>query len=111
MADLATQVIDQDGVIPSYSAAAVGGDKFVPGDNVFLHIKNGGGGSQTVTIATPKEVDGLAVADVAVPVSNGVEKMIGPLTKRLFADPADSGKGAITYTGVTSVTVAILELS
>jgi hypothetical protein len=111
MADLATQVIDQDGLAPSYAAAAGGGDKFVPGEKTFLHVKNTSGAPITVTLVTPGDKSGLAIADqtVSVPATTG-DRMIGPLKKSLFADPADSGKGSITYSGVTNLTVAVLEL-
>lgn len=111
MATLAKQSIKRTGVDPSYAAAAGGGDKFTPGENVFLHVLNGGVGSITVTVVTPKEAfPDVAEADVAVAVANGAEKMIGPFPASHFANPSDSGLAAITYSGVTSVTVAVLEL-
>lgn len=110
MADLATQTIDRAGKTPTYSSAAGGGDKFIPDKDVFIHVKNGSGGAITVTVATPGDVDGEAIADRAVSVGATSEKMIGPFPKQLFANPADSGKAAITYSGVTSLTIAVLEL-
>lgn len=109
MAALATQSVPLAGVVPSYSAAAGGGDTFLPSNNTFIHVKNGSGGSITVTIVTPGTVSGQAVADVAVAIAAGAEKMIGPLPGSLFARASD-GRADLTYSGVTSLTLAVLEL-
>lgn len=111
MATLATQKIARAGLGPTYAAAAGGGDSFSPSKNTFLHVKNGGGGAVTVTVVTPGTlIADIAIADVAVSVPAGGERMIGPCPYEYFADPAD-GLADITYSGVTSVTVAVLELS
>lgn len=108
MAVLPTQAVSRTGLGPTYSAAAGGGDKLTPGDHVCLHVKNGGGSSITVTLVTPGTVEGLAVADVAVVVPNAGERMIGPLPASLFR--ASDGYADVTYSGVTSVTVAVLSV-
>lgn len=110
MALLATQTVTRTGLAPTYAAAAGGGDTFTPGQNTFLHVKNGSGGAITVTIATPGTTSGLAIADVSVsvPATTG-DRMIGPLPGSLFTDPA-TGVGNITYSGVTSLTVAIVDV-
>lgn len=109
MADLAIQEITNLGLAPAYVAAAAGGDKIPnPDADTFLHVKNGGGSSINVTIATPGTVPGsggLAIEDRVVAVPNGGERMIGPFPAELYANPADASKLAITYSGVTSVTV------
>lgn len=110
MATLSTQTIKRAGLKPSYASASGGGDKFHPGGRTFLHVKNGSGGSITVTAVTPKQVDGEEIADRAVAIPAGEEKMIGPLPASLFANPSDSGLGAITYSGVTSLTIAAVSL-
>lgn len=108
MANLATQVITLEGVGPTYAAAAGGGDTFTPGDDVFLHVKNGGGAPITVTVVTPNTVGTLAIADVTVSVPAAGERMIGPMPRQTFSRSAD-GLGDITYSAVTSVTVAVLD--
>lgn len=109
MALLAKQSVGLLGVGPTYAAAAAGGDTFNPGNNVFLHVKNGGAGAVTVTIVTPGNVSGQAVADVAVSVPAAAERMIGPLPGSLFARAVD-GLGDISYSGVTSLTIGAFEL-
>lgn len=111
MATLATQSIVRTGTIPTYGAAAGGGDKMTPGTGAFLHAKNASGGSITVTIAVAAgdPGTGLVIADLAVAIAAGAEKMIGPIPAQYFADPTD-GLAAITYSGVTSLTVASLNL-
>lgn len=109
MALLAKQTVGLAGLAPTYVAANVGGDTFGPGNNVCIHVKNGSAGALTVTLVTPGNVVGQAVADVAVSVPAGGERLIGPLPGSLFARAAD-GLGDITYSGVTSLTVAVFEL-
>lgn len=109
MATLTTQNITTAGITPSYAAATGGGDAMVPGSSNFLHVKNGGGSSITVTVVTPATVDAsLAVADRAVTVAAGAESMI-KVTPELYRDPA-TGLAAITYSGVTTVTVAAISV-
>jgi hypothetical protein len=110
MAALATQEITRAGLAPAYGAAAGGGDDFLPGDKTFIHVKNGGGSAITVTVDTPGKVDGLDVAQVSVSVPAAGERMIGPLGAQRFAQPS-TGRGLITYTGVTTVTLAVLSVA
>jgi hypothetical protein len=110
MAALATQAIVPGGVGPTYAAAAGGGDTFTPDKDTFIHVKNGGGSGITVTIAVPgTERYGVATADAAVTVPNGGERMIGPFPAEIFADSALTGAAAITYSGVTSVTIGVFK--
>lgn len=112
MADLTKQAVVPGGLTPAFAAASGGGDKVVaPSPNTFLVVKNGGGSSITVTIVTPR-VDprtGLAEADAGGSVPNGAERWFGPLHPDVYGDPADAGKVAVTYSGVTSVTVGAFE--
>lgn len=111
MATLTTQQITRSGVGPTYAAAAAGGDKFTPTKDTFLHVKNGSGGALTVTIVTPQEAfPGAATADIAVSVPGTSERMVGPFPAQFFRDPAD-GLASITYSGVTTLTIAALQLA
>lgn len=85
-------------------SAAGGGDTIVGGQCVQLYVNNGGGSPITVTLVTPETVEGsLAVTDRAVTVTNGTFRLI-PVPSR-YNDPA-TGLASITYSGVTTVTVA-----
>lgn len=103
MALLTTQQMSSAGVAITLAAAAGGGDTAdISSGHTFLWVKNGGGGSITVTLTTPGTVDGdLAVSDRTVTVANGAERMIGPLNPSVYG-----GVVSVGYSGVTSVTVA-----
>ncbi len=112
MAALATQTIKRSGLAPAYAAAAGGGDTCTPGGNTFLHVKNGSGGALTVTVAAKSiPAPDLATGNLVVSVPAAGERMIGPIRPEHFADPALSGAAAITYSGVTSLTIGVLELT
>ncbi|MFJ9628094.1 hypothetical protein ACIRU8_10420 [Streptomyces sp. NPDC101175] len=108
MALLAQQVISRAGTTPTYSAAAAS-TTVTCGDRSFLHVKNTNGSSMTVTVTCTATVDGQAAADlvVTVPATTG-DKMIGPITNKLFASAADGVSASITYSSTTSVAVASL---
>lgn len=108
MATLTTQNISTAGIIPTYQAAAGGGDAMVADATSFFHVKNGAGASMTVTIVTPATVDAtaLAVADQVIAIGATSEKMIS-VPAELYRDPT-TGLAAITYSSVTTVTVAAI---
>lgn len=111
MATLTNQIVNRAGILPTYAAATGGGDAMVCSNDSMLHIKNGGGGSITVTLAVPSTTSAwpnASYGNVTVTVPNGSERMIGPVTPGLFQDPV-TALCTITYSGVTSVTVASLD--
>lgn len=108
MALLSTQQITAQGAAITLQAAAGGGDAAYPDDRSFFWIKNGGGAPINVTLVVPGTTYGQANPDVVVAVPNGGERMIGPLNAQL-ADPSD-GQVDITYSAVTSVTVALVRI-
>jgi hypothetical protein len=103
-------------LVPSYVAAASGGDTVETNadQRAFIHVKNGGGSSIDVgitAIKTTKKVKGVgtvAVASLSIAVPAGENRMIGP-----FLDAYLSGGRTvnITYSAVTNVTVAALNLA
>ena len=107
MALLTTQNIVTAGIAVTYSAVAAS-DTVVPGVTDFIHVKNGGGSPTTVTITTPGTVDGLAIADRAVVVTNATEKMI-KIPAEFYRDPA-TGLATVTCSPTTSVTIAALRV-
>ncbi len=96
MATLTPQQVTLAGTVVTFTAAAVGGDKALPGATSTLRVNNGGVGSITVTL------------DSVLPSSYGddagVVKEILLSRASRFAGP--DGLVSVTYSGVTSVTVA-----
>lgn len=110
MATLTTQHVSLTGLEATYAAAAGGGDEFTPDKNTFVHVKNGGGSDITATVVTPNNHStGLAIADVAVTVTAAEDRFIGPFPYQHFA--GSNGLADITYSGTTSVTVAVLRVA
>jgi hypothetical protein len=111
MATLATQAISRAGLTPALTAAAGGGDKFTPTKDTVLMVVNGGGSPVTVTVVTPGVNQiGLNIDDPAASVPAGGTKLIGPFPAEFFANPV-GGLADVTYSGVTSLTVAALKVS
>lgn len=110
MAALTTTVLPLTGVRfdDKLVAAAGGGDTAQTGAGVLLAVKNADASSHTVTIATPETFDGLALADRTMAVPAG-QTFVIPLTDR-YRDPS-TGVAAITYDGVTSVTVGVFRVA
>lgn len=108
--DLTAQQIARTGLAPSYVAAdGSNQNAFFNDGRTFLHVKNGGGSSITVTIDTPITVDGvLAVGNLAVGVTNGQERFIGPFPTNIYNQ--SDGRVHVDWSAVTSVTVACLRL-
>jgi hypothetical protein len=107
MAALTVQQILVTGLAPSYASAAGGGDTFVNDGDTFLHVFNGGGGSINVTIAPAGSVNGIGFEDQVVAVAAGANKMIGPFDPAIFNGASGV---SVSYSGVTSVTVAAIKL-
>ncbi|WP_435969306.1 hypothetical protein [Streptomyces sp. Qhu_M48] len=87
-------------------AAAGGGDTAPVGEGLFLYVNNAGGATRTVTIATPGTVHGHAIADATLVIAAAKRGLI-PLSN-VFRGA--TGRAAITYDAVTSVTVAVLKI-
>ena len=109
MATLSVENAVITGLEATMNACAGGGDEFVNDGNVIAYIENGSGGDITVTFATPKTVEGLAVADAAVVVTAAEARFVGPFDPAVFNDSA--GKVQVTYSGVTSLTMALVRVN
>jgi hypothetical protein len=110
MADLAatTVTLATPAILENIDVAAtVSGDTAPIGDDLMLFIKNGAGTTTTVTIATPGTVDGLAIADVSIAIPTLLSALV-PLTQPLASGA--TGRANITYSQVTTVTVAVLRV-
>lgn len=108
MANLYVQRATLTGLSPSYTAADPAGDEFANSGRAVLHVKNGGAASIDVTINSEAPCDYGYDHDVVVAVPAGAERIIGPFPKQRFNDPLS--KVHVSYSAVTSVTVAVLEV-
>lgn len=109
MANLPTQQVTLAGLAPQFVAAAGGGDKLAPGDRTCLHVKNASGAPITVTVDSVRQSDYGQDSNVVVtvPATTG-DRMVGPFPAQRFA--GTDGKVAVTYSGVTSLTVAAVRI-
>ena len=113
MATLTTTNITRLGVVTPSTAATGGGDAMSTGSGMMLEVVNGGGSPITVTLVVPAArtyEPNVAITSPAIAVSNGVTRWIGPVDGATFSDPT-TGLCTITYSGVTSVTVAAVQLA
>ena len=111
---ITAQEISEAGVVVTYGAATVDGDVVDNEGTVFLHLKNGGGSEMTVTItAQTTSVDSplygaLTKANASKAIAASGEAFIGPFQINAYNNTDE--QIAITYSGVTSVTIAALYL-
>lgn len=103
MATLTVQQPLLAGTAVTYGAAAAGGDSFPNDGMTIAHVKNGGGSSITVTIARARTCDMGQTHNVVVAVPAGEERVIGPFVRDQFGPSVP-----LTYSGVTTVTVAAI---
>ncbi len=106
MAVLSIQDVTTAGLNPSFVAANVGGDSFPNDGQTSFRIKNGGAASITVTVNSVAPCNYGFDHDIAVTVGIGADITIGPFSKARFNNSA--GQVGVTYTDVTSVTVAAI---
>lgn len=94
---------------PTFAAAAGGGDQFSNNGKTYYEVKNGGGAPVTVTFARQKSCDQGTVhsTTVSVPATTG-DRICGPFDTGLYNDA--NGMVQVTYSAVTSVTVAAVSL-
>lgn len=109
MAVLTVQDSAVSGLAPSYGAAAGGGDSFPNDGKTVLHVKNGGGGSITVTVDSQAQCSFGFDHNEAVVVGAGADKILGPFPPKRWNDSNE--RVNVTYSGVTSVTVAAIRVT
>lgn len=112
MAQLTPTKLALPSTLHTLVAAAGGGDTFPNDGRTWVHVKNGGGSPITVTFddvgsSTPIGAEQFD-PDVAVTVAAGAERICGPFPTERFG--GETGLVAITYSGVTSVTVGAYRL-
>lgn len=93
------------GVDPAFVGADVAGDEFPVDTRTIFTIRNGGGAPITVTVASQLPAGaGYAPEDLDVIVAAGGEEEIVFQPARPFTDV--DGRAQVTYSAVTTVTVA-----
>ena len=116
MALLTVEKIVDTGLNPNLVAADVGGDTFKnqTASRTFIYVDNASGAPITVTVTaqtTSAVTSGLGKttkADSITSVTNAQFRLIGPFPAVAFND--GTGTVSITYSAVTSVTVAVIEV-
>lgn len=103
MADLTVQEINIVGQVVTFAAASSAGDAFVNDGRTSLRVKNGGVAPITVTIVSQRQCDQGFSHNQAISVAAGETRETGAIDSR-FSDT--NGKVQVTYSGVSSVTVA-----
>lgn len=76
--------IARTGIAAALSAANVDGHSVPNNGRMFIEIVNGAGSPITVTIPTPNTVDGQAITDRTVSVTNGERRLIGPFPPSVY---------------------------
>ena len=108
MAILTEQKILRTGTTVTFVAAAGGGDSFQNSGTQKVRFKNGSGSPITVTVDTPNR-DNFGVTDnaldITLTVPAGGEITAGPFDTARHNDA--NGRVQMTYSGVTSLTVAV----
>lgn len=106
MADIAVQQFATVGLDPAFTAAGAGGDTYTNAGDTYLFVTNGGGAPINVTLNAQTQCNQGFDHDTIVAVAAAETKQIGPLAAGRYNDA--SGKVNVTYSGVTSVTVAVV---
>lgn len=99
-----------DGNDPLYVAAAGGGDEFAVDDDTVFHVRNGSGVSVNVTLTSTAGTEpGIAAANKVVAVPAGANRDIRVKPAGRFKNA--NGRCAVTYSAVTTVTVAVTRVA
>ena len=114
MADETALTVQRPGVtgmaLTFSNADATNGNKFTnDGHTYFEAVEGNGEGTAIITIATPKTVEGLAVDNVAVTLTNGERVIMGPFTPDVFNDQSGTDVNCVTmaFTGANAADVDI----
>lgn len=109
MATLTVVTTTLAGTAAAAASCAAGGDVFPNNGKTLVEITNGSGGSLTPTFAATGTLqNGAVIASVATAIAAGVTRVFGPFPPELFNN--SSGQVAITYSGVTSLTIRCISM-
>lgn len=106
---ITVQTVDTVGEVITFAAANVDGNYFTNDGLTYLHIKNGGASPITVTVNSLENCSYGFDHNLSITIANGAEKVIGFFSKKRFN--AVDGTVGITYSAVTTVTVAAVKVT
>ena len=104
----------EDGAAVSLVAADVAGDEFTWGDDTHLLVENNDASSMTVTLtaqstsADVKNFGTMTRGNIVATVAAGETRLI-PAPPAAFKDSQSPRRVQVTYSSVTSVTVAAVQ--
>lgn len=105
---LTVQQVLNTGLEATFSSANADGNYFINDGKTFIEIVNSDGSDHNIVIDSPVECNQGSSHDITVTVTAGERRHIGPLSKSRFND--DNGYVNVTYSAVTSVTIAVMKL-
>lgn len=108
MAVLNVQNFSSVGVAPAFAAATSGGDNFPGNGTCYLFVKNASASSMTATVNSIAPCSYGFDHDLVTTVGAGATVQIGPFPASRYNDA--NGNVNITYSAVTSVTVAVVSM-
>lgn len=106
MAQLTVQTSNLAGLNKTYVSADVAGDTFLNDGQTYLFVKNAGASSINVTVTAVTQCNHGSLHNVVVAVPAGAEVQIGKFDPARFNNA--SGLVSVSYSAVTSVTVAVV---
>ena len=108
MATLVVQVLDLTPKEVTFAACTASGDEFVNNGHIQLRFKNADTSDKTVTINSQKACNQGFDRDLSLTITAGKTKEINILDTYRFNDA--NGKVQITYSDVTSLSVAAVQI-
>lgn len=107
MAVIDYQKLSHLGSAATFVAAAGGGDKVLPNARGLVLIRNADATATTVTIVVPGTAYGIARPDYTLSVAAGATGAFSGLPPDLLDT---DGYISLTYSKVTSLTIAVVEI-
>jgi len=107
MATLTVQVLDDTAKEVTFAACSALGDQFVNNGNIHLRIKNADAADKTVTINSQKVCNQGYDHDRVLTITAGKTMETNVFDTYRFNDA--NGKVQITYSDVTSLSIAVVQ--
>lgn len=101
---LVVQQITRLGLTPTYGGVNADGHSLPNSGTEFFHVKTGGT-TCTVTVQTPGNVDGLAIADRPVLIGTNSERFFGPYPPSIY-NQQGAAEVYLDFSASTSVIIA-----